>query len=144
MLAGSGWLAPKSRFRWKNGCAASWFHDGSAQGPKKLGCGKRLVISGIVVKVPMLSRPVCLPVAARLAFKDITSAVVERDGDPREAARSGYAMSVGCRAARTDDHRQVRTGAVCGPPQRTKRRATTRRDTDQRRVFPLAAPFSGL
>ena len=31
----------------------------------------------------------------------------------------------------------LRTGAVCGPSQRTKRGATTRRDTNQRRVFSL-------
>jgi hypothetical protein len=34
------------------------------------------------------------------------------------------------RATRADDHGQVRTGAVCGPSQRTKRCATTRHDTD--------------
>jgi hypothetical protein len=47
------------------------------------------------------------------------------------------------RAARADDHGPVRTGAVCGPSQRTKRRATTRRDTNQRRVFPLAGAVVG-
>jgi hypothetical protein len=78
-----------------------------------------------------------------VGVQEHNSAAVERDGNPREAARSSYAMSVGCRAARTDDHRQVCTGALCGPSQRMKRRAITRRDTDQRRVFPLVAQSSG-
>ena len=54
--------------------AASWFHDGSARGPKKVGFGNNWVIVGIVVTLPMLSRPVCLPVAARLVVKNTTSA----------------------------------------------------------------------
>jgi DDE superfamily endonuclease len=54
--------------------AASWFHDGSAQGPKKVGFGNNWVIAGIVVRLPFVNRPVCLPVAARLVVKNTTSA----------------------------------------------------------------------
>lgn len=54
--------------------AASWFHDGSAQGPKKVGFGNNWVIAGIVVTLPFVNRPVCLPVAARLVVKNTTSA----------------------------------------------------------------------
>jgi hypothetical protein len=46
--------------------AAAWQHDGSAQGPRKLGFGNNWVVVGIVVRLPMLSRPVCLPVLGRL------------------------------------------------------------------------------
>lgn len=46
--------------------AAAWQHDGSAQGPRKLGFGNNWVVAGIVVRLPMLSRPVCLPVLSRL------------------------------------------------------------------------------
>jgi hypothetical protein len=46
--------------------AAAWQHDGSAQGPRKLGFGNNWVVVGIVVRLPILSRPVCLPVLARL------------------------------------------------------------------------------
>jgi hypothetical protein len=54
--------------------AAGWFHDGAAPGPDKTGFGNTWVIAGIVVSLPMCSRPVCLPVLARLVVKDTTSA----------------------------------------------------------------------
>ena len=53
--------------------AASWFHDGSAAGKDKTGYGNNWVIAGIVVTLPMLSRPVCLPVLARLVVKGTNS-----------------------------------------------------------------------
>src|SRR6266540_1154400 len=53
--------------------AAGWFHDGSAKGPKQVGYGNNWVILGILVSLPMLDRPVCLPVAARLVRKDTVS-----------------------------------------------------------------------
>ncbi len=46
--------------------AAAWQHDGSAQGQRKIGFGNNWVIVGIVVTVPILSRPLCLPVLFRL------------------------------------------------------------------------------
>jgi hypothetical protein len=54
--------------------AAGWFHDGSAKGPKPVGFGNNWVIAGIVVSLPMLARPVCLPVTARLVRKGTVSA----------------------------------------------------------------------
>ncbi|MCA1603723.1 MAG: transposase [Acidobacteria bacterium] len=54
--------------------AVSWFHDGSVQGPHKVGFGNNWVIAGIVVTLPFVSRPVCLPVLAALVVKDTTSA----------------------------------------------------------------------
>jgi hypothetical protein len=53
--------------------AAGWFHDGSAKGPKQVGYGNNWVITGILVSLPMLQRPVCLPVAARLVRKGTMS-----------------------------------------------------------------------
>jgi hypothetical protein len=53
--------------------AAGWFHDGSAKGPKAVGFGNNWVVLGIVVSLPMLTRPVCLPVAARLVRKNTVS-----------------------------------------------------------------------
>jgi hypothetical protein len=44
---------------------ASWIHDGSAPSRNKLAFGHRWVIVGVVVHLPFLSRPVCLPVACR-------------------------------------------------------------------------------
>jgi hypothetical protein len=43
-----------------------WHHDGAAKGPKPIGFGNCWVVAGIVVVLPWLSRPVCLPVLARL------------------------------------------------------------------------------
>jgi DDE superfamily endonuclease len=53
--------------------AAGWFHDGSATGPKAVGFGNNWVVAGIVVSLPMLARPVCLPVLARLVRKNTVS-----------------------------------------------------------------------
>jgi hypothetical protein len=44
----------------------AWHHDGAAKGPKPIGFGNCWVVAGIVVELPFLSRPVCLPVLARL------------------------------------------------------------------------------
>src|SRR6187455_2787676 len=45
---------------------ATWHHDGAAQGPKPIGFGNCWVVAGLIVQLPFLSRPVCLPVLARL------------------------------------------------------------------------------
>ena len=50
----------------KNVFGAAWHHDGAAKGPKPIGFGNCWVVAGIVVQLPFLSRPVCLPVLARL------------------------------------------------------------------------------
>lgn len=49
--------------------AASWFHDGSAQGGRKVGYGNNWVIAAIVVTLPFLHRPLALPVAFALVHK---------------------------------------------------------------------------
>jgi hypothetical protein len=49
--------------------AASWFHDGSAQGSHKIGYGNNWVIVAIVVHLPFLDRPVALPVGFALVCK---------------------------------------------------------------------------
>lgn len=49
--------------------AASWFHDGSAKGERKLGYGNNWVIAAIVVRLAFLDRPVALPVAFALVRK---------------------------------------------------------------------------
>jgi DDE superfamily endonuclease len=48
--------------------AAAWCHDGAAKGPKgnRVGWGNCWVIAGLVLTLPFVDRPVCLPVAARL------------------------------------------------------------------------------
>ena len=49
------------RRRGKRCAAPSWFHDGSAAGSAPAtGCGNDWVIAAIVVKLPMISRPVAV------------------------------------------------------------------------------------
>src|ERR1700736_2548764 len=45
---------------------AAWHHDGAAKGPKPIGFGNCWVVAGVVLQLRFLSRPVCLPVLARL------------------------------------------------------------------------------
>jgi hypothetical protein len=47
-------------------CGAAWQHDGSSPARDKLSFGTCFVTAGIVVALPFCSRPVCLPVLARL------------------------------------------------------------------------------
>lgn len=49
---------------------AFWQHDGVADAPGKLGFGNNFVVLGILVQLPFLTRPVCLPVLFRLHTKD--------------------------------------------------------------------------
>jgi len=49
--------------------AASWFHDGSAAGQRKVGYGNNWVIAAIVVRLPFLDRAVALPVGFALIRK---------------------------------------------------------------------------
>ena len=62
------------RRRGKRVWAASWFHDGSAQGPAKTGFGNNWVVLAVRVRLPMISRPVAVPVMAKLVIKDTMSA----------------------------------------------------------------------
>ena len=55
------------RRRGKKVWAASWFHDGSAQGPAKTGFGNNWVVLAVRVFLPMVSRPVAVPVMGRIA-----------------------------------------------------------------------------
>jgi SRSO17 transposase len=47
---------------------AGWQYDGSAPGRRKQGFGTCFVTAGIIVSLPFCTRPVCLPVAARLVL----------------------------------------------------------------------------
>ena len=59
--------------RGKKVWAASWFHDGSAPGPAKTEYGNNWVVLGIVVRLPFMSRPVAVPVMAKLVIKETNS-----------------------------------------------------------------------
>ena len=62
------------RRRGKKVWAASWFHDGSAQGRHKTGRGHNWVVLAVIVQLPCCSRPVALPVLAKLVVKGTQSA----------------------------------------------------------------------
>ena len=62
------------RRRGKRVWAASWFHDGSAQGAEKTGFGNNWVVLAVRVRLPMISRPVAVPVMAKLVIKGTASA----------------------------------------------------------------------
>jgi hypothetical protein len=62
------------RRRGKKVWAASWFHDGSAPGPAKTGYGNNWVVLAVRVRLPMISRPVAIPVMAKLVIKGTNSA----------------------------------------------------------------------
>jgi hypothetical protein len=62
------------RRRGKNVWAASWFHHGSAPGPAKTGYGNTWVIAAVIVQLPVMSRPVAVPVLAKLVIKNTNSA----------------------------------------------------------------------
>jgi hypothetical protein len=62
------------RRRGKKVWAASWFHDGSAQGPAKTGFGNNWVVLAVRVRLPMVSRPAAVPVMAKLVIKGTASA----------------------------------------------------------------------
>jgi transposase len=47
---------------------AGWQHDGPARSRGRLGFGTCFVVAGIVVALPCCTRPVCLPVLARLVL----------------------------------------------------------------------------
>jgi hypothetical protein len=61
------------RRRGKRVWAASWFHDGSAQGPAKTGFGNNWVVLAVRVRLPVISRPVAIPVMAKLVIKGTMS-----------------------------------------------------------------------
>jgi hypothetical protein len=51
--------------------AALWQHDGSRKGPKDAQVfGNNWLIAGVVVDLPFIQRPVCLPVPFALATMD--------------------------------------------------------------------------
>ena len=61
------------RRRGKKVWAASWFRDGSAPGPAKTGYGNNWVVLAVIVRLPVLSRPVAVPVMAKLVIKGSNS-----------------------------------------------------------------------
>jgi hypothetical protein len=133
--------------------AASWFHDGSAQGPAKTGHGNNWVVLAVRVRLPMISRPVAVPVMAKLAIKGTMSSsrlwLACRMVTRLAAELPGRRLSVTADSAYAGDElkklpaavtwttRLRANAALCGlPPERTGRKGRPRVKED--RLPPLA------
>jgi hypothetical protein len=92
---------------------AGWHHDGSAQGPSKnrVSWGNCWIIAGVIVDLPFLNRPVCLPVA----FALWRAAAV---GKRRKASTTG-------RGAKTTGHKRD-SGPMSGDPEGSKQAVASR------------------
>jgi hypothetical protein len=73
---------------------AAWQHDGAARSQKPVGYGCCFVVAGIIVELPLCTRPVCLPMAARLSRPrtgttkvEITAALVQQPAAWNATAR---------------------------------------------------------
>jgi len=131
------------RRRGKRVWAASWFHDGSAQGPAKTGYGNNWVILAVRVRLPMISRAVAVPVMAKLVIKGTSSAsrlwLARRMVSRLAAEFPGRRFSVTADSAYAGDElkklpaavtwttRLRANAALCGlPPARTGRKGRPR------------------
>ena len=68
--------------------AAAWCHDGAAKGPKgnRIRWGNCWVIASLVLTLPFLDRPICLPVTARVVAQERT----HQTGPRRPAGHRGW------------------------------------------------------
>jgi hypothetical protein len=131
------------RRRGKKVWAASWFHDGSAQGPAKTGYGNNWVVLAVRVRLPMISRPVAVPVMAKLVIKGTKSAsrlwLARRMVTRLAAELPGRQVHVTADSAYAGDElkelpdgvtwttRLRSNAALCGlPPERTGRKGRPR------------------
>ena len=77
------------------GCyGAAWQHDGSSPARNKLSFGTCFVTAGIIVALPFCSRPVCLPVLARLHVPGRGRTARSPAARPRRPARSATAAAL--------------------------------------------------
>jgi hypothetical protein len=136
------------RRRGKRVWAASWFHDGSAAGPAKTGYGNNWVVLAVRVRLPMVSRPVAVPVMAKLVIKGTTSAsrlwLARRMAARLAAGLPGRRVHVTADSAYAGEElKQLPDGvtwttrlrssaALCGlPPERTGRKGRPRKKGDR-------------
>jgi len=76
---------------------AGWQYDGSAPGRRKTGFGTCFVTAGIVVELPFCTRPVCLPVLARLVLPGGRAAWRARPGktaSPASGTKTATAVTL--------------------------------------------------
>jgi DDE superfamily endonuclease len=136
------------RRRGKRVWAASWFHDGSAAGPARTGYGNNWVVLAVRVRLPMISRPVAVPVMAKLVIKGTTSAsrlwLARRMAARLAAGLPGRRVHVTADSAYAGEElnqlpdgvtwttRLRSNAALCGlPPERTGRKGRPRKKGDR-------------
>ena len=136
------------RRRGKHVWAASWFHDGSAAGPAKTGYGNNWVVLAVRVRLPMVSRPVAVPVMAKLVIKGTMSSsrlwLARRMVTRLAAEFPGRRFSVTADSAYAGEElkklpaavtwttRLRANAALCGlPPERTGRKGRPRKKGDR-------------
>jgi len=117
--------------------AASWFHDGSAQGKSKVGYGNNWVIVAIVVRLGFLDRAVALPVGFALIHKG------SEDASRLEAARRLVEALAGALGERRID--VVADSAYAGKALRALPEAVTwtTRLRSNAALYQLAPPRTG-
>ena len=98
MLLVPPWV-PRSRSRSMTACSAGpaarcygafWQHDGSAPTRDKMSFGNCFVTIGIVVSLPFCTRPVCLPVLARLNLPCLRRLCRQASQAPRQAGQQAH------------------------------------------------------
>jgi len=136
---------------------AFWHHDGAAKGPKPIGYGNCWVVAGIIVDLPFLARPVCLPLLARLCSREApgrsrTPARWSNDSPPapdRAVHVVGDAAYISEHLRRTgrEHHLDLTTeshlSALPAAPARTGRRSAQDRGPRLGTPGDLAAPRPG-
>jgi hypothetical protein len=90
---------------------AAWQHDGSSPARDKLSFGTCFVTAGIVVKLPFCTRPVCLPVLARLHVPGTGKARKARKRDPAPASKVSCAAGLVTKLAGAFPGRTVHVAA---------------------------------
>jgi hypothetical protein len=103
---------------------AAWQHDGAARGPKPVGRGTCFVVVGIVVELPFLTRPVCLPVRARLWRPKTGPSKVELAASMVKLLAVCLNLSLHVVADAAADHPQDTTAAACCSLEIVRTRAT--------------------
>jgi DDE superfamily endonuclease len=71
---------------------AGWQYDGSSPAQDKLSFGTCFVVAGIVVHLPFLARPVCLPVPGRLVPHGGKTGRAAKGGTKTTAGRKKYSV----------------------------------------------------
>jgi hypothetical protein len=85
---------PVFRRAGRKGHGAGWQYDGSSSSQNKLSFGTCFVTCGIVVHLPFCTRPVCLPVPARLILPGKKARVKKKKATPASGTKVSAATEL--------------------------------------------------